>query len=952
LQAALFTAIVTAFALDALSSLNEDTSTQLLRILVKQATAGQDIDIPQPSIPSFIVTVSSLWLLSIMSSLAATTWAILSLEWFAFLTGGVDAEDHEEMAEKRQRRFEAIKRWKVHIVVASIPFFLHISLFLFLAGLWLRLRGVNRQLELVVGIPSLVIGLSYVILTLLPMFTEAPFFTSVSEMITPLVREFRYLLRLRRFLHAPPIFTWMSRSLASISSKFFPKSAYRKCLHLLRRIAATLLIYSVGWIYRFIGPLAYSTSAAVTMVLRATLPVFLPGGDPFNELNRFQIGPSDLDRGVHQRALLWLMNTPLDQSEVKEVLKELANLRNLENTEKPLDRAVVKLLVSSLSSVLENGRITEDERPVFDHCTILLTAEMSRIFRANNYDPRILVRNTVISNGLKGHVYFDTSAQPSRTQRDAYDEYWNKVVRLLWLSPSEEQIQDITERLESSVRSMRPSLLQRVVCGLHAATLTSLEANKHQSILQFPLPDFSQWHLSEDRLTTDHKRNIDDKLAIDNKPADDDWSTEKRLYLDRELSAFLQNLLVKFHEAAQPVGQKHQSPTTIPSFIVACIKLLDRYPQRDVSLRFHNTLRLFITTTWRNDPDVFDLVPSVAQALVVSINDFVTDSTQDTPDWSKRIAIRLHTIANGPKYLTSRQYIPSETIANLYRDSVKNNPECLSGFIHATAAVLEAVLSGESRPGVRDLQYDVSRRVVRSTVAPSYFTDRHAFDLSNGRPDHRLPYLYSLAIALSREIKGTGRDPLEVLDFLRPSGEKQANADIERNLDTGILVVNVLGRALSRQPEPAELRTHLDAITQALEPLRRIIEDRGAHSWRTRWKAIYLLADLRNVLPQALTDFAGLESLINGTSDAVRTYISEQLPDEPAPCDWKMKRDGLALCGLEEVVRELARRSEADEGVYTWCEPGSIPYLSLYPQRVRYDTTSQAPYRLLEKLQR
>jgi len=169
-----------------MSDLDEDTGTKLLRILVEQSTVGQAINLPPPSPPPSIVTVSALWFLSIMSSLAATTWAMLCLEWCAFLTEGIQAEDYEGMAEKRQRRFEAVKRWRMHLVVASIPFFLHISLFLFLAGLWSRLWDVNRQLGLIVGIPTLIIASSYLIATLLPMFTEAPFFTSVTEMTQPL----------------------------------------------------------------------------------------------------------------------------------------------------------------------------------------------------------------------------------------------------------------------------------------------------------------------------------------------------------------------------------------------------------------------------------------------------------------------------------------------------------------------------------------------------------------------------------------------------------------------------------------------------------------------------------------------------------------------------------------------------------------------------------------------
>ena len=158
-----------------------------------------------------------------------------------------------------------------------------------------------------------------------------------------------------------------------------------------------------------------------------------------------------------------------------------------------------------------------------------------------------------------------------------------------------------------------------------------------------------------------------------------------------------------------------------------------------------------------------------------------------------------------------------------------------------------------------------------------------------------MPYLYSLAIPLSRGIGETGRDPLEVLLFLRTSGEQRRNADIERILDTNTLALNVLGRTLSRGPEQvvtdAGLRTYLDPITQALQPLQGIIENRGVYHWRTRWKAIYLLADIRNVLPLALTDLGELRSLINDTSNAVKAYIAEQPEDEPAPYNWRVKKD-------------------------------------------------------------
>jgi len=1045
-KAALFTAIVTAFALDAMSGLDEDPSTQLLRILVEQSTAGQGVDIPQPRPPSSIVTVNSLWFLSIMFSLAATTWAVLSLEWCAFLAAdGVRSEDYEETAEKMQRNFEAIRRWKMHIIVGSVPLVLHISIFLFLAGLWLRLRDVNKQLELIVGISSLIIALSYVILTLLPTFTSAPFYTSVSEMINSLVDEIKFLIKLGRFVRRPPILRRISKSLASIPPLLDP---YRRSLYFTLRVLATLCIRLLRSTYKLTGPPVYVIWTVSTKILWAITPAFPPGGDPLRELSRLQTGASERNRGFHQRALFRLMNTPLTQQEAKETLKEwkVKHLRGLGNAGQHMDRVMVRLLVSSLSSVLWDGKITEPERPIFDHCTMLLTEEMGLVFHDSKYDPGILLWNSAISERLKTFVRLDTLTPPLPEQKDMYEEYWNKVVRLLWLSPSRKQIQATVRQLEMRLRLIRPALLRRLVRALHAATLTCLMDEDRHHIIDFPLPDFSRWDFSDSGSSHDGPNDdgsnddgsshdgsthdgsthggpsydgpsydgssyclpnrdgsthdgLDDGGSNDDRSNnngsnhdrsnDDDQLTRD---LDSELSAFLRNLLARFYNTTRS-DRENKSPTTIPELVFAL------HGQENVPPNFQSALRLFITTTWKNDPSVFDTCPSVAHILVASVENLAADSTPDTPDRSKEIAIRLHTIAYGP-------HDPSESVANLYRGPVKDDPKCLCEFIHATAAMLEAVLAKENPLGVPDWRSYIDRIAMPTIVSPLFFTDRVAFDHSRENPDYRLPYIYSLAIALSRGIVGAGQSPLEVLHLLGTPGEQRGNAanegkldpnacnkealppsgelrkpvTDEKTLDISTLVVSVLRRTLSRRAEPAitgvELETYLKPITQALRPLQSIIESRGTYSWRTRWKAIYVLVDIRSILPRALTGFEELQTLINDTSDAVRSYITEQLPDEPtrrgwrikkseraprkrgmgmgesAPSDWKMKKDRLVICGLEGMVKNLAKRNGSTEGVYIWTEPGSIPYLSLYPQRTRYDHAPQAPYRWLEILQK
>ena len=100
MKAALFTAIVIAFVLNAMSDLD------------KMSESNQ---------PSSVLAVKCLWFMSVISSLAAAIWVILCLEWFASFTKGDQAEDYEEIAEKAQRRFEAMVRWRVRLFMAAIP---------------------------------------------------------------------------------------------------------------------------------------------------------------------------------------------------------------------------------------------------------------------------------------------------------------------------------------------------------------------------------------------------------------------------------------------------------------------------------------------------------------------------------------------------------------------------------------------------------------------------------------------------------------------------------------------------------------------------------------------------------------------------------------------------------------------------------------------------------------
>jgi len=898
IKSALFTGIVTAFILDIMSDLDEDAATIFLRVLAEQSTANSTTEMPPLNPPSSLLMVSSLWFLSIMFSLAATTWAILCLEWCAFLTDGVQAEDYEEMAEKRQRRFEAMKRWKMQLIVAVIPLFLHLSLFLFLTGLWLRLRDVSEQLGLIVGVSSLVIVSSYVVVTLLPIFTNAPFSTSASEIFLPVVDGIRSVAGLRHFIRPPRVFSWMSsllpagsltRTLVSIG----PPSHFR-------RLGNRLLIVFPKRTYRIVRRCFHT--AWKTLALLPIIPTFGPDQNPFNELNKLRVGHPDRDKGIHLRALLWLVNTPLSEDEVKEILREF---RNRGNAGEPLDRATIRLLVLSLSSVLEDDRISDDERPIFDHCTTVLAEEMDRAFGDGEHNQRVLFRNPAIAEKLSPHFRLTASDEESSSEHPATsrgEDYWTRAVPALWLCPSTETIRDVVNQLNSDVHSMKAPHLRRIVRGLHAATLACFGLHPNQSALKL-IPDFGIW--SWDSGSSD--QGLDDALL-----------------------GYLQGLFAAFYNTLARCGD----PTTATSLATDCLKVLDDQPER-YSIKLHNALCFFVAVMRRIDPKASEEGLSIARALLASAESYGEVRGNGRSRHAEVLATRLRAIAYGPKPLVSIESRSLTSLGDLYAglpDSIRTNRQCLEGFLDANTAALEASLAVGGRFTVFAWRHSPDYQTAQNICTNSLFTCDASIDFVRQHPNYRLPYLYSLAIALSYTTERRNGVLWKVADLLVTRDGLEGIA-VNRALDTNILVVTILSFALHDQSEVVRQ----ERKESFLNLLRDVVTD--GTDWRTRWKAIYLITDLVCLLPRMGGGDEQTKSLI----DAASNYLEEGGLGR-VPSDWERKRKGLTLCNLETRVRGLvSARGEADEGVYEWSGRENIPYLSLYsPRRTSTEPASNA----------
>jgi hypothetical protein len=974
MQAALFTAVVTAFVLDAMSDLDEDNTAKLLRVLAKQNMiinpAVSAIEIPSPNPPPSILTVNSLWLTSIVSSLAATTWAILCLQWCAFLSDGVHAEDYEEMAEKRQRRFEAVKRWKMHLVVAATPFFLHLSLFLFLAGLWLRLRDMNKQLGLIVGVPSLVIVSSYVVMTLLPIFTDAPFFTSVSELAQPIVDEIRRIVKPSRFIPRSPTFSWrphfypvlvitsvmgipfvlmasqlkgVPSVLASMIWMFLGTPLLFGTLSIpgiwdiigVLPVPDILRIPGRGWtlvslwispyfshvtrLLKHIHRIARRCIRALRGSLALLRPTFRSDQNPFDELNKLNVGHLGRGEGTHLRALAWLANTKtlLSRDEIKEILDEFWDQGN---TGEHLNLVNTRLFASILSSFLGDDHIGDGEQLTFDYCATILAERMDRAFGNGEYSQRTLFRNTAVSEKLSHHFQLtilnegSSSGDPTTNHGK---KYWARAIPALWLCPSAETIRNVTDQLNSNVQSMETPHLRRIIRGLHAATLVCFNLGQ----ITFELiPDFSVW--SWDFNSSDQG-------------------------LDKDLSAFLQSLFAAFYTTLR----EGDNPTTTPSLIIDCLRAFNGKLER-YTPKLDNALCFFVAVIQRSDPEVINEGPSVANALLISAGSYRDSYRGEESKCATILANRLRAIAYGPKQAISWQNSTLKSLSEVYAGlpgSIRADPRLVEGFLDANAATLEATFAVDHHFQIVLWQRSPDHQTTRNICTDLLFTHNapfdSPFDFVREHPNYRLPYLYSLAIALSYTTEGSNQNLWKVADLL-VTRDKEEGMTIERVLDTNILVVAVLRFVLHDQPDTMEQ----DRKRKFLESLQNItIGDTG---WVTQWKSIYLIADLVQLLSQMddrYREHEQTESLIAAANKSLEGGKLGRVPS-----DWKMKREGLALCELEPKVEGLVgARGGAGRGVYVWDRRGNIPFLFLYiPALNRSTPFSTAAYWVATKFQR
>jgi hypothetical protein len=220
-QAGLFSAALTAFVVDSKQNLKPSPADETVYYLRQHSTILSQISVqlssiaPQVAIPSTPpspfppfsplasdVRVNVFWFMALAFSLLAALLAILVQQWVRNYMHVFQRYGNPLKSSRlRQYLYDGCKRWYMPRVAEAVPGFLHISLFLFFAGLGDSLLNINTKVALSTIVPIGVSGLLYIFVTFAPIiYPQSPYQNSFSGIIWYLFQK----LRGRRFRDRGP----------------------------------------------------------------------------------------------------------------------------------------------------------------------------------------------------------------------------------------------------------------------------------------------------------------------------------------------------------------------------------------------------------------------------------------------------------------------------------------------------------------------------------------------------------------------------------------------------------------------------------------------------------------------------------------------------------------------------------------------------------------------------
>jgi len=144
-----------------------------------------------PPFPSFKpsetdVRVNVFWFMALIFSLVAALLAILIQQWVRdYMHVFQRYSDPLKCARLRQYLHDGLEGWYMPVVAEAVPGFLHVSLFLFFAGLCVFVLNINTTVGISTTVPIAISGLVYILATFVPIIRpQSPYQTSFSTIFS------------------------------------------------------------------------------------------------------------------------------------------------------------------------------------------------------------------------------------------------------------------------------------------------------------------------------------------------------------------------------------------------------------------------------------------------------------------------------------------------------------------------------------------------------------------------------------------------------------------------------------------------------------------------------------------------------------------------------------------------------------------------------------------------
>ncbi|KZV80919.1 hypothetical protein EXIGLDRAFT_704546 [Exidia glandulosa HHB12029] len=191
--AGIFSAVAAAFSIESYQLLQLDNgayAAAALYMLVAAGTHPEGAMLPPPPDLSFKSPLSrwinGLWFTSILLSLAVALLFILAKQWITEYRSrnNASAKNPRDWARRREIYFSVLNSWPVAEVVALLPVLLHLSLFLFFAGVVAFLWTLDQAIAVWLIVFGAFLGLFYLGCTLVPLgVPESPTSTPLAMLI-------------------------------------------------------------------------------------------------------------------------------------------------------------------------------------------------------------------------------------------------------------------------------------------------------------------------------------------------------------------------------------------------------------------------------------------------------------------------------------------------------------------------------------------------------------------------------------------------------------------------------------------------------------------------------------------------------------------------------------------------------------------------------------------------